>query len=388
MKKGMIMEIHKRHVVLMTRSGEFCKVAKPSGSLSIGEEVVSYPLERSRLGALSSIGALAAVALIMFFLMNPYFNDETYAHIAVDINPSFELLINENAEVIEWNGLNEDAEKLNHQLNLEGESVQEAMSEIIAASGKAGFINENNETVTVSAVYTNESSTTFQQEMRKMLDEWSDQENKMNNTAAISIQEGTVSDLAAAEKQGISFGKIITGKTTALTALPLKQQPVLPPLKKKDEEKVITEAPEKEVTESAEMKNPESSDADKQSEESPDRKNQLPSAASHGQNMKQQKQERNEERKQEKQKDEPDKTNPVVSTDSEDGSNSNKEKKNDKNNDKPDNEGKGPDDRGNKNKDKDDKGNKNKGPGNNNGNGNKGNEDGHPGNGKKKDNND
>ncbi|WP_227395708.1 anti-sigma factor domain-containing protein [Jeotgalibacillus aurantiacus] len=371
MKKGLVMEIHKRHVVLMTRNGEFCKVAKPSGSLSIGEEVVSYPLERRIPGGLSSIGAMAAVAMIMFFLVNPYFNEETYAHIAVDINPSFELMINEKAEVIQWTSVNEDAEKLENQLNLNGESIQEAMSEIIAVSGEAGFINENNETVTISAVYTNESSTNFQKVLRERLDEWSVQENKVNNTASISIQEGAVSDLAAAKNQGISFGKLITQKKNVLTMMPLKEQPILPPLEKTEVDKILTETHEKDVTEASGIHGPDHSEQNGQPEESAENKDHLPSAASHGQNMKEQKQERNEERKEDKQKDDPEKAATPVKTESESDHNKNKENHHS----------------GNANKSPDNKDNKNKGPGNNNGNGKKEKDEEHPGNGNKKDKN-
>lgn len=124
---GIVMEVHKRYVILMTDDGDFVKVKTNTSSLDVGMEISCeyYPLhENNRAKKWFSLPSLRtqfsfALAFILFFsgLSLQFEDKKAYAHISVDVNPSFEFEVNKSNEVINIVPLNEDGEKVVKQLN-------------------------------------------------------------------------------------------------------------------------------------------------------------------------------------------------------------------------------------------------------------------------------
>ncbi len=92
--------------------------------------------------AIASCGSLAST------------EDETdaYAYIAIDINPSVELIVNED-EVIKVRALNDDALVLLSGEEIEGLTVEDATKKIVELADELGYLSEENNNVklTVSA---------------------------------------------------------------------------------------------------------------------------------------------------------------------------------------------------------------------------------------------
>ncbi|GEM_PF-6074123 len=104
MKKGILLEKHKRYWLVLTSQGEFKKIS-PKRSGEIGGEVsLGYSFSRMVLQA--------AALLLVFFLSASFFVSYTTvaAYVTVDINPSVELGLNRYGLVIDMKALNEEGQ--------------------------------------------------------------------------------------------------------------------------------------------------------------------------------------------------------------------------------------------------------------------------------------
>lgn len=88
-----------------------------------------------------------SLCFVLLFFMLPKQPDaigskgEKYSYIAVDINPSFELVLNEKNIVMDINVFNEDADVLLSGLEIKGNTYEEAMSQIIACLQQENYLD-------------------------------------------------------------------------------------------------------------------------------------------------------------------------------------------------------------------------------------------------------
>jgi hypothetical protein len=104
------------------------------------------------------IAAAAAVLVIMMsiiFYINAGLstkNDNIYAFIDIDINPSLELTIDKYRHIQDLYPLNRDAELLASELDLKDASLENGLSKIIDKSKELGFLNaKEKDVVLISA---------------------------------------------------------------------------------------------------------------------------------------------------------------------------------------------------------------------------------------------
>lgn len=90
--------------------------------------------------AFTLIIALTVVLLNPFGSLNPDTSKTVAAIVSVDINPSFELSVNNAGVVVKIDALNADAESLDTS-DLIGLPVEEAVDKIVALAEEAGFID-------------------------------------------------------------------------------------------------------------------------------------------------------------------------------------------------------------------------------------------------------
>ena len=99
----------------------------------------------------SIIAAAAAVFLVLFFSIRLALMPQEYAYIALDINPSLELVIDKNENVIEAKAFNSEAQTILDETNVQGLLVYDALNNILDNSKKKGYINSFNNVVLFSA---------------------------------------------------------------------------------------------------------------------------------------------------------------------------------------------------------------------------------------------
>ncbi|GGA73078.1 anti-sigma-I factor RsgI family protein [Ornithinibacillus halotolerans] len=149
MKKGIIMEKHRKYTIVMTRDGLFEK-AHPITDMDIGFEVNYEPLvEKQWLSQLKSmfvtkrVITLACILLIALFPFYMVMNsNKTYAFVDIDINPSIELEINDDYEVLGITPFNDDAAQILAEIEeLKGKKLEVAIDLIINKSEEKGLVN-------------------------------------------------------------------------------------------------------------------------------------------------------------------------------------------------------------------------------------------------------
>lgn len=133
--RGVVVEIHESFVIVLSDNGEFVKLKLKRG-LEVGQtilylqedlmptSVVSTPVNRKWVSLLTAVAACLVLWLVPQFNKNP-----VYAVLSVDINPSFELELDENQKIINVLSLNESASILEIS-SLKGLSLQEGLAEI------------------------------------------------------------------------------------------------------------------------------------------------------------------------------------------------------------------------------------------------------------------
>lgn len=107
-------------------------------SLAISPKVIKAALALSATGILVTAGGSIAFA------------EQVATTISLDVNPSIEITANEADEVIEVTALNEDAETVIGDMDLEDVNVNVAMNAIIGSMVQNGYIDETKNAVLVT----------------------------------------------------------------------------------------------------------------------------------------------------------------------------------------------------------------------------------------------
>ncbi|TDL35239.1 anti-sigma factor domain-containing protein [Jeotgalibacillus sp. S-D1] len=216
MKKGVVMEINKRHIILLTQEGEFLRVQKPSSSVEIGEMIYAKPIERnnSQRSRWPAYSALTAILLLSFFLLNPFTSNKTYAYLAVDINPSFEFKIGPDGQVLAINELNAEAAKIVDDILWEEQTLSETIDQIISISDQEGYLNEGDPAILISSVFTDNADDAYIEDLNESIVMLAGKAENSFPKANIVLQEGSMEDYNNAEEQGVSFGRLIQEKTS------------------------------------------------------------------------------------------------------------------------------------------------------------------------------
>ncbi|WP_018931009.1 anti-sigma-I factor RsgI family protein [Gracilibacillus lacisalsi] len=134
--KGVVMEVQENQVVLMCDDGTFRNVPHDQHDIPAIGEYVTYRVKKSPLllGNRKQVLPLVALAAILLFaIMNvSLFQPQQPAYLlAVDINPSMELSLDEDLHVIEITGLNEDANRVIKDLDVKGQGIDKVINEIV-----------------------------------------------------------------------------------------------------------------------------------------------------------------------------------------------------------------------------------------------------------------
>ncbi|MFC0015998.1 MULTISPECIES: anti-sigma factor domain-containing protein [Allobacillus] len=166
MIKGVLIEKRKTYAIVLTEDGDFQKTG-PVSDIEIGEEAIVPPIEDrqsfvsvfSNLFKHSSIRISTALALILILIFPIYSwvgqSNNAEAYVSIDINPSIELTVNKNDEVIDITGLNKDGTILINELKWQDESAVDLAEAIIQKSGELGYLQKDHE-VMVGISYLND----------------------------------------------------------------------------------------------------------------------------------------------------------------------------------------------------------------------------------------
>ena len=268
MKKGVILSVNKRFVTLLTPEGEFLKTKRQERVYEVGEEITFSPAKQKFTLAFSNIHSsfkktavlsIASTFLILFSILPSYFSGPVSAYMTIDVNPSIELELDDDLEVLKLTGLNEDGKLVIGQLkDWKGKDIKAVTNRIVETTKQLGYLKGNKQIVVSTTLM--EKNKELDKNLKAEIKEISEQDSV--SKTKMKVIQATKSDRKQAREQGISTGKYLEKKLNEdKDKIKVnKREPAPAPVKKVEENVIIPK--EKGVMLSAENK----SDGEKKKE--------------------------------------------------------------------------------------------------------------------------
>ena len=162
-KKGIVMEIHKNKIGILTSSGEFIYVANSYISPNLGEiyESEEIKLKSSAYKNIKKFSLMAASLLIIFIcsiFIKTY--NAPVSSVTIKINPSIKLQANRWNKIINVTPLNKDGTNLLKNLNLKNKGLEKGINLILEEAKKENYINNDykNSSKAISIDFTGDTS--------------------------------------------------------------------------------------------------------------------------------------------------------------------------------------------------------------------------------------
>ncbi|RFU70986.1 hypothetical protein D0469_03315 [Peribacillus saganii] len=220
MKKGVVLAVDNRYVTLMTPEGEFIKMKrKRRGSYKVGEEIELVTSRESYRGT-SFLGiapkkvyiAGAAAALLFGITYLPFFNNNNVsAYMTIDVNPSIEIGLNDDLEVIKLNGLNKEGKRILRGIDdWKQQNVNDIAKKILLETESRGFLKKEKEVV-FSTVLLDQDNIELSGDLKKEMELLASNTKKV---AEVTVHEGSSTDRKKALEAGLSTGRYIDTNET------------------------------------------------------------------------------------------------------------------------------------------------------------------------------
>lgn len=206
MNKGIVMDIKKRSIVVLTPDGEFINCKKKLNSYVIGQEIV-FPEQEKRQVSFSVPSILKPASLIFtcflcvfLFLFNQP-EEKALAYVSIDINPSIEASVTKDLRVTELRACNEDGKRILKELKRwKNEPLQDVVRAIVKQSKEDGYLTSDKQ-VTLTSVAKEKS---LEPELQKTIQELKSEYDAKHVT--VIFQESTMQMREDAQKAGVSTG--------------------------------------------------------------------------------------------------------------------------------------------------------------------------------------
>ncbi|CAG9612928.1 Anti-sigma-I factor RsgI [Bacillus rhizoplanae] len=232
MNKGIVMDIKKHHVVVLTPDGEFITFKRKSHSYMIGEEV-SFNEQEQRVPRFSIPSFLKPASLIvacflcvfLFFYNQP--EEKALAYVSVDINPSLEASVTKDLRVIELRACNDDGKRILKEMKQwKNQSLQDVVHTIVKQSQEDGYLTNDKQVMLTSVTEEKSLEPQLQKAMQGLKKEYE------TKHVAVVYQDSTMQVRENAQKAGVGTGVYIkqeNEKKKSLVPPPSSNQEQQPP---------------------------------------------------------------------------------------------------------------------------------------------------------------
>ncbi|EJS05706.1 anti-sigma factor domain-containing protein [Bacillus mycoides] len=229
MNKGIVMDIKKHNVVVLTPNGEFITFKRKVHSYMIGEEI-SFNEQEQRAPRFSipsflkpaSLLVTCFLCVLLFFYNQP--EEKVFAYVSVDINPSLEVSVTKDLRVIDLRACNDDGRRILKEMKgWENKHLQDVIRTIIKQSQGDKYLT-NDKQVMLTAVTKDKS---LEPQLEKVMLELKKEYEIKHIT--VEYQSSTMQMREDAKKAGVGTGVYIkqeNEKQKSLTppALPSNQE--------------------------------------------------------------------------------------------------------------------------------------------------------------------
>ncbi|WP_305881590.1 anti-sigma factor domain-containing protein [Bacillus mycoides] len=209
MNKGIVMDIKKHNVVVLTPNGEFITFKRKVHSYMIGEEI-SFNEQEQRAPRFSmppflkptTVIVAGFLCVLLFFYNQP--EEKVFAYVSVDINPSLEASVTEDLRVIDLRACNDDGRRILKEMKgWENKHLQDVIRTIIKQSQKDKYLT-NDKQVMLTAVTKDKS---LEPQLEKAMQELKKEYEIKHIT--VEYQSSTMQMREDAKKAGVGTGVYI-----------------------------------------------------------------------------------------------------------------------------------------------------------------------------------
>lgn len=248
MNKGIILEIQKKHVLLLTRDGSFVKWAKKRGNYAVGQEVMfaEEELLPNRKHLFSSPFLKPIFLFVCFFLITTMFSynqqqEKVMAYVSVDINPSVEVSVDSKLRALHIEAYNTEGKQIVKGIkNWKKQPLSHVVEQVINQCQLDGYLTKGKQVALTSVVTDNNKK--FQQKLEPILQ--TVKTKYAQKSVSIVYQEGTVQMREDAKGSKMSIGAYIEQVKTKQSPLVIPE--TLPPSSEKRHDSGIQEETTKE----------------------------------------------------------------------------------------------------------------------------------------------
>jgi len=206
--QGLVMEINKRYCIIMTQTGEFHRVPKPAQPVELGTEItcrLGTGINWLRNGALAAILVVIMIGCSLYQSVLP----TAVAYVSLDINPSVEIGVDQNSQVVEVQGLNDDGKELLKMVSLKKKNVYTAIEELIAASIQNDYLDAEKENLVFVAVTKEPTATLVVVEEKLVYETIANSITAIKAPVEVLVTEAKPEVQKEAHKIGVSTGKYL-----------------------------------------------------------------------------------------------------------------------------------------------------------------------------------
>ncbi|GGB46700.1 anti-sigma factor domain-containing protein [Fictibacillus barbaricus] len=202
MNKAIIVEVSKRHLIVLAEGGEFKKVKNTNAAYAVGQEI-TLPLVHEKKSSIFSIlvnwktGTAVALAIFLLFfqVLSPLSGQGAYAYVGMDMDPSLELKIDEDMKVLEIAAFNQQGHNvLDHMPDWEKKDIAYVTSLIFETCEDLGYLKTQEE-VLITTTLSEEIPEDMEKEMKQRVNE------VMTNTAKKKSVEMTTIVMSSKERE-------------------------------------------------------------------------------------------------------------------------------------------------------------------------------------------
>ncbi len=148
--KGIVAEVAGSKCILITQDGQFLRVKKPTRAV-VGEEIEAVPVSMSWGRLVPAVAAVLLLCLVIPSFMALTAAAQPVAYVSLDINPSLDLGVDRNGNVVSVNAFNQAGKELADKTPVRKMKVYDAVNGLIKQAIKDGYIDYRKSNLIVAA---------------------------------------------------------------------------------------------------------------------------------------------------------------------------------------------------------------------------------------------